>query len=78
MGKVCLSYKVLIVEVNKYVSGDKSYDPYAVATALRIRIEKTVYDSLSQNNQVEFLKGTKCKTTKQKLKFAEDNGVLSK
>ena len=42
---------------------------------MRIRIEKTVYDSLSQDNQVEFLKGTKCKTTKQKLKFAEDNGV---
>lgn len=74
-GKGMPFLQVLIEEVNKYVSGDKSYDPYAVATALRIRIEKTVYDSLSQNNQVEFLKGTKCKTTKQKLKFAEDNGV---
>lgn len=74
-GKGLPFLQVLIEEVNKYVRGDKSYDPYAVATALRIRIEKSVYDSLSQNNQVEFLKGTKCKTTKQKLKFAEDNGV---
>lgn len=74
-GKGLPFLQVLIEEVNKYVRGDKSYDPYAVATALRIKIEKSVYDSLSHNNQVEFLTGTKCKTTKQKLKFAEDNGV---
>lgn len=68
-------FQALIDEVNKYVSGDTTYDPYAVATALRIRIEKVVYGLLSPNNQKEFLTGEECKTTKQKLNYAEEQGV---
>lgn len=68
-------FQVLIDEVNKYVSGDKAYDPYAVATALRIRMEKMVYDLLNPDNQAEFIAGEKCKTTKQKLNYAEEKGV---
>lgn len=68
-------FQVLIDEVNKYVSGDATYDPYAVATALRIRIEKVVYALLSPDNQVGFLAGENCKTTKQKLYYAEEKGV---
>ena len=74
-GRCNIFFQVLIDEVNKYVSGDTAYDPYAVATALRIRIEKKVYVSLNPNNQNEFLTGTKCKTTKQKLNYAEEKGI---
>ena len=38
-------YTYLIDEVNKYLSG-QNYDPYAVAFAIRIRIEKIAYDSI--------------------------------
>ena len=74
-GRCNIFFQVLIDEVNKYVSGDAAYDPYAVATALRIRIEKKVYVSLNSNNQNEFLTGEKCKTTKQKLNYAEEKGI---
>lgn len=74
-GRCNIFFQVLIDEVNKYVSGDTAYDPYAVATALRIRIEKKVYVSLNPNNQNEFLTGAKCKTTKQKLNYAEEKGI---
>lgn len=74
-GRCNIFFQVLIDEVNKYVSGDTAYDPYAVATALRIRIEKKVYVSLNPNNQIEFLTGEKCKTTKQKLNYAEEKGI---
>ena len=67
--------KVLIDEVNKYLVGDTSYDPYAVATALRIRIEKMTYNSLNPAHQAEFLSGKNCKTTKQKLNYAEEKGI---
>jgi len=74
-GKGSPFFQALIDEVNKYVSGEATYDPYAVATALRIRIEKVVYDLLSSINQTDFLNGEKCKTTKQKLCYAEEKGV---
>lgn len=68
-------YEFIIGEVNKYLSGDSEYDPYAVATALRIRIEKICYDALSPIYKSEYLTGNKCKTTPQKLHFAFLKGV---
>ena len=44
-GKKTVFYTYLIDEVNKYLSG-QNYDPYAVAFAIRIRIEKIAYDSI--------------------------------
>lgn len=45
-GEKSVFYSYLIEEVNKYLSG-QDYDPYAVSFAIRIRIEKTAYDSIA-------------------------------
>lgn len=56
-------------EVNKYLAGNSDFEPYAVCTALRIRIEKLIYDLLNApEHKQEFLNTHK---TKKKLEFAE-------
>ena len=45
-GEKSVFYTYLIKEVNKYLSG-QDYEPYAVAFAIRIRIEKIAYDSIA-------------------------------
>lgn len=45
-GEKSVFYTYLIEEVNKYLSG-QDYEPYAVAFAIRIRIEKIAYDSIA-------------------------------
>ena len=73
-GKTEELHRVLIDEVNKYLSGNAVYDPYAVAMALRLRVEKILYDQLnSQALKDDFVNK---KMTKNKFNFAEDNGVI--
>lgn len=59
----------LINEMNKYLRKDADYDPYSVCIALRIKIEKIVYEQLP----TEDAKRTFIETrgTKPKLEFAE-------
>ena len=45
-GKTNILHQFLIEEVNKYLSDQPEYDPYAVALALRLRVEKLMYDNL--------------------------------
>lgn len=61
-------------ETNSYLSGSSDFDPYAVSTAVRIRIEKLVCDELTDPiNKEEFINTNK---TKNKLNYAET--VLNK
>lgn len=65
---------VLIEEVNKYLSEQLQYDPYGVAMALRLRVEKLVYEQLGDAaDKEEFIK---THTTKKKFFFAESKGVF--
>lgn len=62
--------KHLINEMNKYLRKDADYDPYSVCIALRIKIEKIVYEKLpTKDDKKEFIQTHK---TKPKLEFAED------
>jgi len=64
---------VLIEELNKYLSGQEDYDPYAIAIALRLRVEKVMYDSLAtQELKDAFIETHK---TFNKLDFCETNNV---
>ena len=65
---------MLIDEVNKYFSDQPSYDPYAVAMALRLRVEKIVYEKLPTQNLMDIF--IKTKMTTEKFTFAESNGVV--
>lgn len=61
-------------EVNKYFEKSNTYDPYSVAVALRIIIEKRVYKDLASTElQQQFLKAH---TTAAKFDLAENAGVL--
>ena len=67
-------HQVLIDEVNKYLSGNHNYDPYAVAMALRLRVEKNICEQLgTQAEKDEFVDQ---KMTKYKFAYAEDHGVM--
>ena len=60
----------LINEVNKYLRKEADYDPYSVCIALRIKIEKRVYEKLpTEDKKKEFIQTHK---TKAKLEFAEN------
>lgn len=60
----------LINEMNKYLKKEGDYDPYSVCIALRIKIEKIVYERLhTEDEKKEFIKTHK---TKAKLEFAEN------
>lgn len=61
--------KHLINEMNKYLRKDADYDPYSVCIALRIKIEKSVYEQLPTDKKEEFIQ---IHGTKAKLEFAED------
>lgn len=61
--------KHLINEMNKYLRKDADYDPYSVCIALRIKIEKIVYERLpTEDEKREFIE---TRGTKPKLEFAE-------
>lgn len=54
-GKKDNLYSYLIDEINKYLGG-LDYDPYAVAFAVRVRVEKIVYDQIGvEDVKREFL-----------------------
>ena len=60
----------LINEMNKYLRKEADYDPYSVCIALRIKIEKIVYEKLpTEDKKKEFVQTHK---TKAKLEFAEN------
>lgn len=72
-GKPAVFKEVLIDELNKYFADASVYDPYAVALALRLRIEKVMYDKLgSEQLKNDFVETHK---TNEKLKFCEDNNI---
>lgn len=72
-GKSDVFKKVLIEELNKYFEGAPVYDPYAVALALRLRVEKVMYDRLATEQLKEgFILTHK---TNEKLKFCEDYNI---
>lgn len=72
-GKTQVLHQVLVDEVNKYLSDQPQYDPYAVAMALRLRIEKMLYEQLQEQRQKdEFIDK---KMTKNKLAYCEDLGM---
>ena len=60
----------LINEMNKYLRKDEDYDPYSVCIALRIKIEKIVYEKLPTEEEKE--KFIQTHKTKAKLEFAEN------
>lgn len=62
--------KHLINEMNKYLRKDADYDPYSVCIALRIKIEKIVYERLPTEDKKRAFIETR--GTKPKLEFAEN------
>ena len=72
-GKSAVFKITLIDELNKYFADAPVYDPYAVALALRLRVEKVMYDKLgSEQLKMDFVKTYR---TNEKLKFCEDNNI---
>lgn len=64
---------MLIDEMNIYLSRKNNYDPYAVACALRIMIEKKLYLKLrTKDQQTQFIE---TETTSSKMALCEDFGV---
>lgn len=71
-GEKQIFYQFLINEVNKYLA-NQVYDPYAVAFALRIRIEKIAYDSIVDAViRAQFLAAN---DSFAKIKVCTDNGI---
>lgn len=71
-GRTEVLHRVLIDEVNKYFSGQPQYDPYAVALALRLRVEKLMYEHLPAHLQQGFVDTS---MTKKKFDFCIQNGI---
>lgn len=64
-------YAHVISQLNRYLN-DQNYDPIAVCCAVRLQIEKHVYQGLSPEHKLQFLATHK---TVDKLDFATANGV---
>lgn len=64
--------KHILGELNKYLSKDKVYDPYAVCMAIRIGLEKRIYDMLGEEQRMQFLEKHE---TKNKIAYAENEHV---
>lgn len=71
-GKTEILHQILVDEVNKYFNGSNQYDPYAVAMALRIKVEKIMYEKLSEPLKTGFVDE---KMTKNKFNYCHNNGV---
>lgn len=64
----------LLCELNNYLQERVQYDPYAVALAIRIGVEKKVHDELNNiEEQSEFLHIHK---TNDKMDYAQSKGVI--
>lgn len=72
-GKTRVLKNFLIEEINKYFNDCDDYDPYAVALALRLKIEKDMYEKIDESFREDFLQTFK---TIDKLTFCEEHGVL--
>lgn len=65
--------QVLISELNKYLSGNDNYDPYAISIALRLRVEKVMYESLATEElKRQFVSTHK---TNEKFLFCEQHSI---
>lgn len=66
--------KYLLCELNNYLQEKVQYDPYAVALAIRIGVEKKVHDELNNlEEQSEFIRIHK---TNDKMDYAQSKGVI--
>lgn len=73
-GTILLDY--LLEELNKYLSDQPTYDPYAVSLAIRIATEKKVYDSFdNEADKNEFI-NNRDKGIQDKMEFAEGKGKV--
>lgn len=66
--------KYLLCELNNYLQEKVQYDPYAVALAIRIGVEKKVHDEL--NNHEEQLEFIRIHKTNDKVDYAQSKGVI--
>lgn len=71
-GQTTVLHRVLIAEVNKYLSGQPQYDPYAVAMALRLRVEKIMHDLLPAELRQGFVDE---KMTRHKFEYCYNHHV---
>ena len=62
----------ILPELNKYLKGQESYDPYAVCFAIRYACEKNIYAQLRNDEERTIFLSKK--KTKDKLEWAEDAG----
>ena len=66
-------HNYVIGECNNYLSGQATFDPYAICISVRLRLEKIVYESINgaaEKNQ--FLQTNK---TNDKMNYARNIGV---
>lgn len=73
-GTFLLEY--LLAELNKYLSNQPVYDPYAVSLAIRIATEKKVYDSFDNETDKNEFANIRDKGTQDKMEFAEGKGKM--
>ena len=71
-GKTNILHQTIIDEVNKYLIGQQQYDPYAVALALRLRVEKVMYNRLPAHLKQGFVD---THMTKNKFDYCILNGI---
>lgn len=71
-GRTQVLHNILIAEVNKYLSDSHVYDPYTVALATRLRVEKLMYDDLPTKVLKDGFVGTW--KTVDKMKYCAENG----
>ena len=71
-GRTKVLHTFLIEEINKYLSGAPSFDPYAVSLAVRLRVEKIMYERLPSQELKDGLVNEKM--TKNKMKYCANNG----
>lgn len=69
-GKDTVFLEFIVSQINEYFLGTNLFDPYAVCTAVRLRIEKIIYDKLPDaDSKADFVNEY---TTKNKLIYAEN------
>ena len=73
-GRNLLNY--LLEELNKYLSDQPAYDPYAVSLAIRIATEKKVYDSFDNEADKNEFVNNRDKGIQDKMEFAEGKGKV--
>lgn len=66
----------ILDELNKYLSDNSEYDPYAVSLAIRIGTEKKVYEQFENEGDKNTFMNVRNKGTKDKIEFAESKNIL--